>query len=122
MSKSRILVVEDTPSISEVMKIKFAASGFEVEVVTDGEQALESLQAGQFDLVLLDLIMPKLDGFGVLAELKKRKDKTPVIVMSNLDREEDKAKAKKLGAKDYFLKVDLSLAQMVERINAVLKA
>lgn len=122
MSKPHILVVEDTASISEVMKIKFAASGFEVEVVTDGEQALESLKASRFDLVLLDLIMPKLDGFGVLTELKKRKDKTPVIVMSNLDRDEDKAKAKKLGAKDYFLKVDLSLAQMVERINAVLKA
>ena len=122
MSKPHILVVEDTASISEVMKIKFAASGFKVEVVTDGEQALESLKASRFDLVLLDLIMPKLDGFGVLTELKKRKDKTPVIVMSNLDRDEDKAKAKKLGAKDYFLKVDLSLAQMVERINAVLKA
>ena len=113
----KILLVEDTTAIADVMKIKLEASGYEVDVVTDGEQALAALAKDRFSLMLLDLMMPKMDGFTVLEEMKKLKLKVPVIVTSNLGQPEDIAKVKKLGAVDYFMKVDLSLAEMVERIK-----
>jgi DNA-binding response OmpR family regulator len=120
MEMKRILIVEDTASIAEVMKLKLDNSGFEAMVATNGVQALELLHEHTFDLILLDLIMPKLDGFGVLAELKKRKINTPVIVTTNLGQPEDMERVKKFGVRDYFLKVDMPLKEMVERIKKVL--
>lgn len=119
-SGQKILIVEDTASIAEVMKLKLDTSGFQATVATDGVKALEHLQKETFDLILLDLIMPKLDGFGVLEELKKRKISTPVIVTTNLGQPEDIDRVKKFGVHDYFLKVDMSLAEMVDRIKRAL--
>ncbi len=116
----RILIVEDTASIAEVMKMKLDNSGFQATVATNGVEAIEIIGKQEFDLILLDLIMPKLDGFGVLEELKKLKVKTPVIVTTNLGQPEDMDRVKKFGVKDYFLKVDMPLAMMVERIKQVL--
>ncbi len=118
--KKKILIVEDTASIAEVMKLKLDNSGFTATVATDGVQALEALQKEAFDLILLDLIMPKLDGFGVLEELKKRKIMTPVIVTTNLGQPEDMARVREFNVKDYLLKVDMPLKEMVERIKKVL--
>lgn len=116
----KILIVEDTASIAEVMKLKLDTSGFQATVATDGVRALECLQKETFDLILLDLIMPRLDGFGVLEELKKRKISTPIIVTTNLGQPEDIDRVKKYGVQDYFLKVDMSLAEMVDRIKRAL--
>jgi len=116
----RILIVEDTASIAEVMKLKLDNSGFQATVATNGVEAVEIVGKQEFDLILLDLIMPKLDGFGVLEELKKRNITTPVIVTTNLGQPEDMERVKKFGVKDYFLKVDMPLAVMVERIKKVL--
>jgi DNA-binding response OmpR family regulator len=74
----------------------------------------------QFDLIVLDLILPKLTGFEVLEELKKKKSTTPVIVASNLSQGEDQERAKTLGARDYFVKSDTSLSQVVEHITKIL--
>lgn len=118
--KQKILIVEDTTSIAEIMKLKLDNSGFEATVATNGVEALEAVASDTFDLILLDLIMPKLDGFGVLEELKKRKITTPVIVTTNLGQPEDMARVKEFGVRDYLLKVDMPLKEMVERIKKVL--
>lgn len=117
---SRILIVEDTAAIAEVLQLKLKNSGFQPTIANDGLQALKTLDTSTFDLILLDLVMPHLDGFGVLEELKKRKTKTPVIVTSNLGQPEDIDRVKKFGVKDYFIKAEVPLTEMVGRIKKIL--
>ena len=116
----RILIVEDEKPLARVLENKLVHIGFEVKSVFDGEAALSLLAQEKFDLIVLDLVMPKTDGFGVLAKLKTFNIQTPVIVTSNLSQEEDLKKAKELGAKDYFIKSDIPLAEIVERVKKVL--
>lgn len=120
MSK-KILLVEDDGPIASALKLKLENSSFEVDLVTDGKEALEHITENDYDLVLLDLIMPNMDGFETLEEAKKQKIKVPFIVLSNLGQDEDIKKAKELGAKDYFIKSDIDLSQVIEKINAFLK-
>lgn len=115
----RILIVDDEEAIAQVLTLKLKHAGFEVSAAANGEAALKILEGEKFDLILLDLIMPKVDGFGVLTELKARGDKTPVIVASTLIQEEDVKRAKELGAVDYYTKSDVSLEEMVQRIQKV---
>lgn len=119
MSK-KVLIVEDEKAIANVLSLKLEKEGFETAKVFDGQEALDKMKAEKFDLVLLDLVMPKVDGFYVLSKLKENKDTTPVIVASNLGQEEDVVRAKQLGAKDYFIKSNVSLAEIVENIKTVL--
>jgi len=119
MSKQlkRVLVVEDEKPIARALELKLNRSGFEAKAVFGGEDALKALKKEKFHLIVLDLIMPKIDGFAVLSKLKARKDKTPVIVITNLGQEEDLRRAKKLGALDYFVKSDTPIADIVEHIK-----
>lgn len=117
----KILIAEDDASLSKALKLKLASLGFEVEVATDGEDALMHLKKTQYDLLLLDLMMPQVDGFGVLEELKKLKHKPVVFVNSNLSQASDKDKAMKLGADDYLVKSDISLKEIVAKITKALK-
>jgi len=71
-------------------------------------------------LIIVDLIMPKLDGFGTLESIKKMKVKTPIIVSSNLNQDEDLKKAKELGAIDFFVKSNISITKLVENIKKIL--
>ncbi|HTY39625.1 MAG TPA: response regulator [Candidatus Paceibacterota bacterium] len=118
--KKKILVGEDEHPMAQALTLKLSHAGFEVTNVANGEDVLRSLEAGHFDLVLLDLVMPKLDGFGVLARLKEKKDPTPVIVLSNLGQEEDAEKAKKLGARAYYIKSDTPIVNIVEHVKEFL--
>lgn len=113
-TKKKILVAEDEHAMAQALALKLGHAGFEVTGVANGEDVLKALEAGHFDLVLLDLVMPKLDGFSVLARLKEKKDPTPVIVLSNLGQEEDAEKAKRLGAKEYYIKSDTPIVNIVE--------
>jgi DNA-binding response OmpR family regulator len=116
----KILIVEDEKPLSRALQLKLTSSGFSVKAAYDGEEALSILSGEQFDLIVLDLILPKLTGFEVLEELKKKKSTTPVIVASNLSQGEDQERAKTLGARDYFVKSDTSLSQVVEHITKIL--
>ncbi|HEY4499867.1 MAG TPA: response regulator, partial [Candidatus Paceibacterota bacterium] len=82
---------------------------------------IQILNKETFDLILLDLVMPKLDGFAVLQWLKGKGIKTPVIVTSNLSQDVDAKRSKELGAVDYFIKSDIPIAEVVERVKKVLK-
>ncbi|MEI8060841.1 MAG: response regulator [Candidatus Berkelbacteria bacterium] len=117
----KILVAEDEQAIAEALKLKLEHSGFVVTVASNGEEALEEAKSGDFDLIVLDLIMPKLDGFGFLEGAKKAGIETPVIVASNLSQPEDEEKAKALGAKDFYIKSNVSVAEIVEKIGAILE-
>lgn len=116
----RILIVEDERPLSHALEMKLGHQGYETRVLTNGAEALALLDKEHFDLVLLDLIMPVMDGFAVLTELKNRKNKTPVIVLSNLGQDEDRAKTKELGAVDYFVKSNTPIADVVARVKTAL--
>ncbi len=117
----KILIAEDDVSLSKALKLKLASLGFEVAVAEDGEEAMSLVKRQTFDLMLLDLMMPKLDGFGVLEELKKLKHKPVVFVNSNLSQAADKERAMKLGADAYLIKSDVSLKDIVAKITKALK-
>lgn len=116
----KILIAEDEKPMSKALEIKLGRAGYDVKAAYNGEEAIEMLKKEKFDLLLLDLIMPKKDGFDVLEEIKSKKIKTAVIVLSNLGQEEDINKAKALGAKDFFIKSDTPIAQILEHIQKIL--
>lgn len=115
-----ILIVEDERPLSHALEMKLKNQGYETKVVMNGQDALVELKTGKYQLALLDLIMPVMDGFGVLLEMKNQKLTTPVIVLSNLGQEEDRAKTKELGAIDYFVKSNTPIADIVARVKTAL--
>ena len=120
MGTHRILVIEDERPLAHAMELKLKSAGFDVVIASDGIIGLEKLKESQFELVFLDLIMPRMDGFKVLEEIKKLDHAPEVVVLSNLGQSEDVARAKKLGASDYFVKADVPLATIVERAHKIL--
>ena len=117
----KILVVEDEKPMARALELKLTKAGFEVKKSGNGEGVLEMLQDEHFDLVLTDLIMPKMNGFALLEQLQKQHLTTPVIILSNLSQEEDEAKAKALGAKEFFVKSNTTIANVVEAVETILK-
>lgn len=114
-----ILVVEDDRFLVKAIEAKLAASGFEVGVARDGEEATDFLKKKTPDLMLLDLIMPKKNGFEVLEDMNANPawKKIPVIILSNLGQESDQKKGVELGAIDYVVKTKFSLQQIVDLIG-----
>lgn len=123
MNKKKILIAEDDTIISSMYKIKLEQNGFEVTLAENGGDALELGKKVKFDLILLDVMMPQLDGFAVLQELKKNdcNKKTPIIMLTNLGTEEDVKKGQEYGAADYLVKASLTPAQMTEAVKKYLK-
>lgn len=117
----KILIAEDDIPIASALELKLQHSGFDTAHANNGEEAIEKLKSENFDLVILDLMMPKLDGFGVLEQMKKDGIKTPVIVASNLSQPEDEKKAMDLGATDFFVKSNVPLSELVIKIEAIVK-
>ena len=118
---TKVLVVDDERPLAKALELKLSREGFETTVAFNGEEAIETLSKGSFDLILLDLVMPKVDGFQVLAEINKQAYKLKVIVTSNLGQEEDAEKAKKLGAIHYFVKSETPITEIVDYIKKALK-
>jgi DNA-binding response OmpR family regulator len=116
----KLLLAEDERAIAKALQLKLGLSGFEVTVVSNGEDVLSAIKNQKFDLLLLDIMMPKMDGFTVMEEMKKLKNKTPVIILSNLSQEEDAKRAKELGAVDFFIKSNTPLTDIIAKINKFL--
>lgn len=106
---SKILIIEDDPLIIKMYSEKLSRDGFEVETALDGQQGYEKLKSFKPDLVLLDIMMPKVNGVELIAEMKKdlNFEKTPIIVLSNLTEGPEIEKAKKMGISEYLIKSDL---------------
>lgn len=113
----KILIVEDDPILVRIYTVRFKKEGFETEVVTDGAQALESIRKEVPDVILLDLVMPKMDGFSFLAALNKEKiTMPPVIALTNLDQSSDIHKAKEMGVVEYIVKGKVDLEHITKKI------
>ncbi len=121
----KILIVEDDEILAKLYKTKLAKEGFEIQVASDGQEGFEKAKSFLPDLIILDLIMPRVDGFGFLQKVNQDPElsskKIPISVLSNLGQESDIKKATDMGAKDFFVKADISLTQMIDKIKAALK-
>jgi two-component system, OmpR family, response regulator VicR len=117
--KKRVLIVEDDQHISKVYEIQLAKEGLLSILAHDGEEGIRLFAAEKPDIVVLDLMLPKKDGFEVLEEIRKNSElqKIPVIVISNLGQDEDKKRALDLGATDYLVKVDHPIQEIITKIK-----
>ncbi|MBD3300541.1 MAG: response regulator [Candidatus Moranbacteria bacterium] len=121
-SKMKVLIVEDDPFISDIYVVELESRGYKVELAVDGEDAMSKINKGHYALVVLDLLMPKKDGFQVLTEIKNNPNlKMPVIVLSNLGRKEHISKAMDMGAADYLIKTQFTPQEVVEKIDQVIQ-
>jgi two-component system alkaline phosphatase synthesis response regulator PhoP len=121
-AKKKILLAEDEKMIADMYSTKFTLEGYDVAVAHDGAEALAKAKAEKPDIMLLDIIMPKLDGFATLKAVREDADlkATPVILLTNLGQEDDIKKGKELGADDYFVKANHSPQEIVEKVTTVL--
>lgn len=115
----RILVVEDDFDIAEMLQTWLMEAGYGVEMAGDGLRALDAFAAGRFDLVLLDLMLPKLDGFGVCEWIRARSD-VPVVMLTALDGEEEQLRGYDLRIDDYVTK-PFSMPLLLRKIAAILR-
>jgi len=114
-----ILLVEDEAPLANVLTDELKNNGFSVVHAENGDAALDDVKKKQFDLILCDIVMPEMDGFETLENMRKANITTPVIMLTNLSQEEEKAKAKKLGALDYIVKSATSLADIIQKIKSI---
>lgn len=115
-----ILIVEDERPLAHALELKFHHEGFETHICLDGEEALKEATEGKYNVILLDLIMPRMDGFTFLQEMKNRGVKTPTVVLSNLGQDEDKARAQSLGAVGYFVKSNTPIMEIIKQVQSLL--
>lgn len=120
MTNKKILIIEDEKDLAEALREKLTAAQFEVVCAFDGKEGINYLEEYQFDLVLLDVIMPKMDGFEVLKKIKKMNSTIPVVILSNLSQPEDEKRALDMGAKAFFLKSNTPLSKVIEYIAPLL--
>lgn len=116
----KILIVDDEKALAKALELKIKSSGFATDVASNGEEALEKIQQNSYDLILLDLIMPKKDGFQVLTEMKEKKIQIPTIVSTNLSQVEDEKRARSLGVLDFFVKSNTPLTTVIDKIKQAL--
>jgi len=114
-----LLLVEDDPFISSLLKVRFNSEGFTVLYAADGEAALIMLRQKKPDLVLLDLILPKKSGFEIMEAMQAdpQLNKVPIIIVSNLGQDSDIARGQELGAVAYFVKAKTSIDNLIEKVN-----
>lgn len=117
--KKKILLVEDDITLAEVYKARLELEGFEVKHVQNGELALETARSFKPELILLDAMMPKINGFDVLDILRNTPEtmNIRVIMLTALSQAKDKARAKALGADDYLVKSQVVISDVVDRIK-----
>ena len=117
----KILIIEDDKFLRELISNKLAKRGYELIQAVDGEQGFEKTKKEKPDVILLDLILPGIDGFEVLSKIRKEKDiaETPVLILSNLGQKEDIEKALNLGAADYLIKAHFTPEEIVEKIGEI---
>lgn len=122
-SSIKILIVEDDPFLSSLAAGRLEKEGYKIKVAVDGTQALKSIEEEIPDMVLLDVIMPGMNGFDVLRSIRgnpKTKDLS-VVIFSNLGQEHEIEEGKKLGADDFLVKAKFTLKEVVDKINIILK-
>ncbi len=119
----KIFLVEDDPTLIDMYSIKFKDEGYDVIVSSQGTDAPEVAKKEVPDIILLDIILPGMDGFAILEAVKKetKTKHIPVILLSNLGQDSDIEKGKKLGATDYLVKANFTPTQILEKIKSIIK-
>lgn len=122
--KIHVLIVEDDQFLRELSTKKLKKEGFQVELAIDGDEGWAKIQSMKPDVVLLDIILPGIDGFEILTRVRGSEDLTvrevPLILLSNLGQESDVAKGERLGADDYLIKANFTIDEIIEKIKSVL--
>jgi CheY-like chemotaxis protein len=116
-----VLIVEDEQAISRVLDLKLKQLGVTTMLASDGVSALELIKSQTFDCILLDLILPGIDGFNILEEIRKKDKNMKVIVMTNLGQPEDRARVQKLGVTGYFVKSETPVTRLIEEVKNALE-
>ena len=121
LEPKKIMIIEDDHFLSSLMKARLEKEGFTVVQAFDGEEAIQDLKQDYPSLIVLDLIMPKVTGFEVLQmiSITPELDKIPVIIVSNLAQDSDIEKARQLGVKEYFIKVKVSIDDLIGKIKTL---
>ena len=117
--KKKILIIEDEQTLASILSAKLKLEGFEVLISVDGENGLEKIEEWQPDLILLDIIMPIMNGYEVLEKLQEKNNKIPVIIISNSGQDVELEKIKKLGAINYIIKAQITPDEVIEKIEKV---
>ncbi|MFN4255807.1 MAG: response regulator transcription factor [Saprospiraceae bacterium] len=120
MKKAHLLYVEDDESLSFVTRDNLELNGYEVTYCADGKQALEAIRGGKFDLCILDVMLPEVDGFTLAQEIRKRDEQVPILFLSAKNMKQDKIHGLTLGADDYITK-PFSIEELLLKIDIFLR-
>ncbi|AQR78137.1 response regulator transcription factor [Paenibacillus larvae] len=116
----KILVIEDEPTLSRLLSYNLAQEGYETDVVGDGAEGYQAAVRNTYDLIILDIMLPGMNGFEVLSKLRQKGSKTPVIILTARNAEEEVVQGLKFGADDYITK-PFGVAELLSRVSAVLR-
>jgi len=118
-----ILIVEDDDFFRELISKRLSSEGYDISEAIDGEQGIEKINEGGIDLIILDILLPGIDGFEVLSKIKENPavSSTPVVILSNLGQKEEVEKGMNLGATDYLIKAQVTSDEIVNKVKSVLK-
>ncbi len=122
MERKKILVIEDEAALLYALKARLTVDGFEVWTADSAEQAREILNKSKPDIIVLDILLPKMNGFDFLKNIKNDKSlaEIPVVITSNLSDKKDIEKGLKLGAKDYLVKTKFNLDDFIKKIREII--
>jgi len=118
----KILLIEDDPTLIEMYRLKFNEQKMELEISEKGGDGLNLAKKNKFNAILLDIMLPEIDGFAILKELKTdpKTKKIPIILLTNLAQETDKEKGLQMGAEDYLVKASHTPTEVVDKIRKIL--
>jgi len=118
----KILIIEDDPFLSEMYAAKFIENNFETEVASDGKLGLVKIEEFRPDLVLLDIVLPKMDGFEVLKKIKEKEElrEIPIVLLTNLGQKNEVEKGLALGAQEYIIKAHFTPTAVVTKVKEIL--
>lgn len=119
LNKISVIVAEDEKFMSNILRVRFEEAGFDVRVANDGVEAWNLVQEQVPNVILLDLVMPNMDGFDFLSKLKNdpKYQSVRVVVTSNLGQDEDRKKVLEMGVDDYIVKAEIDIDRLVEKIK-----
>lgn len=118
--RKKILIVEDEKPLLVAIKSKIESKGYDAIWAEEGEKGLELAKSEDLDLILLDILLPKKDGFEILEELDKLGNKTPIVIISNSGQPVEIERALKLGVKDYLVKADFSPEEVIKKVEKII--
>ncbi len=122
MANADILIAEDDAVLREVYTKKFTLSGYVIRTAQNGEEAIAEIQKKTPDILVLDINMPVLDGFGVLQKYPRDTRSFPIIMLTNFGDEKNRQRGEEMGADDYFIKSEMTIRKLLEMVETLLKA